>query len=339
MPPMDELTVPLLVACLVDRLLGDPPCRFHPVRLMGGLAATLEAGLFCLRLSGRWGGAALVTLNLVSVVAIYVAARAAVQPLHPLATLLLDGFALYSCLALQSLLDHLRPVEQALNEGDLQGAQEAVQRIVSREARRLDGAGVSRAAVESTAENFVDAFFAPLFWYVLIGIGSSATIPGPGVSPSGVATAGVLVYRTINTLDAMVGYRNERYRRFGWASARLDDLVNFLPARLAILMLHPAAILVGLNARRGLATWWRDRSHHPSPNAGQTESYAAGALEIRLGGPTVYPHGLVEKAWLGDGRPEATATHVRACGRLVQAAGWLSLGVALLLTLSVQRRR
>ncbi len=330
---MTEVTVILLAAFLLDLAFGDPDYPLHPVRLVGHLATLLERGLRASGLSGFLGGGLFTFLCLAATLTAYLGLAALALALHPRAFDLLSIFAVYSSIALRGLFDHALPVGRALERGDLAAARTAVQRIVGRDASLLDSTGVARAAVESVAEGFVDGFFAPFSWYAAVG--ALALAGGlPARQATLAATAAALLYRVANTLDSMVGYRDERCRRFGWASARLDDLVNFLPSRSAVLALFAAALLLRLDAVRGWRVWLRDRRRHPSPNSGQTESYAAGALGVRLGGPTAYPHGVVVKGWLGDGTPEVTSLHLERCCRLVRVAGYLTATAALIAALS-----
>ena len=178
-----------------------------------------------------------------------------------------------------------RAVADDLSVDDIDAARALVPSLCGRDPESLDAAGIVRAAVESIAENTSDAAVAPLFW------GGVAGVPG------------LIAYRTVNTLDSMVGYRNDRYRRFGWASARLDDLANLVPARLAGVLV----VVLGDDRAGALSAWRRDASAHPSPNAGVVESSFAGALGLRLGGRTVYPHGVEERPALGDGRSPEVA--------------------------------
>jgi adenosylcobinamide-phosphate synthase len=236
-----------------------------------------------------------------------------------------------SCIALRDLIDHARPVAEALRAGDLTRARAAVQRIVGRDAALLDEPGVARAAVETVAENFVDGLLAPLFWYV---VGAAAF---RNIEAATGALAALVAYRAANTLDAMVGYRNERYILFGRAAARLDDVMNFIPARLSVSILSLSAALCGQDGLSALKVAWRDRTKHVSPNAGHPESCLAGALHIRLGGPTVYPHGTVERPWLGDGDSEIAPAHIDRCCRIVFIAGCVAWALALLVLTCIAR--
>lgn len=193
----------------------------------------------------------------------------------------------FPALAQRSLDDHVRAVARGLEAGDLPAARAAVGMIVGRDTGQLDQAGVSRAAIESLSESFCDGVAAPLFWLLILGL------------------PGIWTYKAINTADSLIGHREERWRAFGWAAARIDDLANLIPARLG-------AALICLAAGKGWATMWRDAGKHASPNAGWTEAAMAGALRLRLAGPVAYDGVLHDKPWIGpDGRIDAGAADVR----------------------------
>ena len=317
-------------AFTLDVLLGDPHCRWHPVRLIGAAAARIEQTLRTCRATGRMGGLALVIGTLAVTVGLYATARGLLARAYAPALPIFDALILYACIALRDMLNHAGPVARALQDKDLDAARRSVQAIVGRETDTLDRHGVARAAVESVAEGFVDGFFAPLFWFATGAVvGTLSRVP---CLPAAVVCA--LAYRTVNTLDSMVGYRNERYRLFGSAAARLDDVLNFIPARLALPFLFLGALLCRLSPTAGWRTMLRDRLAHASPNAGHTESFAAGALQLRLGGPTRYPHGVTEKPWLGEGSPDAEPRHIHQVCRLFLCAGALAT-LATVLGLSV----
>lgn len=214
------------------------------------------------------------------------------------------GILAFPGLAQRSLFDHVKVVQQALASGSLAEGRSAVGMIVGRDTQTLDEAGVSRAAIESLAESFCDGVAAPLFWLLVLGL------------------PGVWSYKAINTADSLIGHREERWHAFGWAAARSDDVLNLVPARLGAALLCLA----------GLGGWriaWRDARKHASPNAGWTEAAMAGALKIRLAGPTSYDGVIHDKLWIGDGRThvstkdisKALAIYVRACLLLWLLAG------------------
>jgi len=189
-------------------------------------------------------------------------------------------------LAQRSLYDHVRPIAQALETHDLPAARVAVGMIVGRDTTLLDEAGISRAAIESLAESFCDGIAAPLFWFLLLGL------------------PGIWAYKAINTADSLIGHREERWRAFGLGAARVDDIMNLLPARIA-------GALICLCGGGGWRILWRDASLHASPNAGWPEAAMAGALHLRLAGPIAYDGVLADKPWIGEGRHQAGPGDVR----------------------------
>jgi len=199
--------------------------------------------------------------------------------------LLLGGVIGWPLVATRSLYDHVRAVALPLSRGNLGQAREAVSMIVGRDPNRLDGAGVSRAALESLAESASDGVVAPLFWGVIFGL--------PGIA----------VYKAINTMDSMIGHLSPRHAAFGWAAARTDDLVNLVPARLTGLLF----CAVSGNWRLALGVMLRDAGKHRSPNAGWPEAALAGALGVRLSGPRVYDGQMTAEPWVNDGAPDPTA--------------------------------
>jgi adenosylcobinamide-phosphate synthase len=218
---------------------------------------------------------------------------------------LVEAALMSTLLAQRSLIEHVAAAADGLDRGLAEGKR-AVALIVGRDPERLDEAGVCRAAAESLAENLSDGVVAPLIW------GAVAGLPG------------MLAYKAVNTLDSMVGHKSERYRAFGWASARFDDLVNLVPARLTGALLCVADTLerAPLESCRVML---RDARHHRSPNAGWPEAAMAAALRLRLAGPRVYGGVAVADAWMGDGRPEVTPADIRRALRLACRAWWLAV--------------
>lgn len=201
------------------------------------------------------------------------------------------GLLAFPGLAQRSLYDHVRKVADALQQSDIASARRAVAMIVGRDTQELDEPGVARAAIESLAESFCDGVAAPLFWFVLLGL------------------PGIWTYKAINTADSMIGHREEPYRAFGWAAARMDDVLNFIPARIA-------GCVLCIAGRGGWGTMWRDARKHTSPNAGWPEAAMAGALGLRLGGPVAYDGLTHHKPWIGNGRPSAMGDDIRRALRL-----------------------
>jgi adenosylcobinamide-phosphate synthase len=294
----------LLLGAAADTLLGDPR-RGHPVAGFGAVAGALERRCYADRRSHGVGYTAVLVGG--AVVSGVLAERAAAR--HPFAGVLLTAAATWVVLGGASLAGHGTALARELTEDDLVAARARIPSLCGRDPESLDVAGMARAGTESMAENTSDAVVAPLLW------GAVAGVPG------------LLGYRAVNTLDAMVGYRSARYRRFGWAAARFDDLANLVPARVAALLFAGLAPAVGGSPRAALAAWRRDAAAHPSPNAGPVEAAAAGALGVTLGGRTVYRHGAEERPRLGSGPPPGPADLDRGA-RLSRLVGASAAAVA-----------
>ncbi|MCK5890442.1 cobalamin biosynthesis protein [Aeromicrobium sp.] len=303
----------LVLGYAADRLLGDP-ARWHPVAGFGRAAGALEQRLYADRRSNG------VAFTAVAVGAVTVAGHLAERctadrpSRHAFAT----AVTTWAVLGGRSLGREATAVGDHVLAGDLPAARHRVRSLVGRDPRALDADQLARAVVESVAENTSDAVVAPLWW------GAVAGVPG------------LVGYRAVNTLDAMVGHRSARYRRFGWASARLDDLANLVPARLAAALATVAAPLVGGSPSAARRAWREDAPGHPSPNAGAVEAAFAGALGVRLGGVNHYEGVMDERVRLGDGPPPAPADVPRSV-RLASAVGAGALVVAAAVTLRPRR--
>jgi len=297
----------LITALLLDLCLGDPRWLPHPVVGIGRLISALEKVLRRLFRSERLGG----LLLLVVVVGVtYLAAAVLLKLAYAVSPYL--GFAAatvlsWTCLAARSLQLESKLVADRLTAGDLEGARQYLSRIVGRDTDDLTEPEIWRALVETVAENASDGVIAPLF-YLMLG--------GPALG---------LAYKAVNTLDSMVGYKNERYLLFGQASARFDDLANWLPARLTGLLMVAVAPLVGLSAKDALRVMLRDGRNHSSPNSGVPEAAAAGALGVRLGGTNRYFGKPVEKPTIGDPQRNLSAESYRGVIRLMYGATALML--------------
>ena len=259
----------------------------------------------------------MVAVALLLVIVAALCRRAASRPLPSAAGFVVLSLSASSLLASRSLHDHVRAVADGLAEHGLAGGREAVTKIVGRNPASLDEAGVVRAAIESLAENFSDGVVAPSVWGALLGL--------PGMAG----------YKAVNTADSMIGHRTPRHAAFGWAAARLDDLVNLPASRLAALwLILAAAVTRGVSARAAGRAVWRDAGKHRSPNAGWPEAAMAGALGLRLAGPRVYGATRIEDAWMGEGRSEATPADLARALRLYRRACAIQVAaVALLLAL------
>ena len=300
-----------LTAYLLDALLGDPAWLPHPVVAMGRAITGLEHLLRRLFSSTNTGllaaGCVLAALLPLGSFCIAAGALLLAGRVHPLLALALNAFWGGQCLAVRDLRKEAMAVYACLKQNDLPAARKAVGRIVGRDTAALTAEGVTKAAVETVAENFSDGVFAPMF-YLAIGGAPLA-----------------LAYKAVNTMDSMVGYKNDRYLYFGRAAAHLDDAANWLPARLSGLLLILAAPLCGLSGKEAFRIWRRDRRNHASPNSAQTEAACAGALQVQLAGDAYYFGKLVHKPTLGDPlRPVEAEDIPRAC-RLMTTGSLLGL--------------
>jgi adenosylcobinamide-phosphate synthase len=304
-----------LVAIATEAMVGYPNAVYrlvgHPVTWFGRLITWCDEAWNSGPADARRKRGVVTLLLLVAVALLWGVAIMAVfdRFLPAVVSLIVCGVLASSLLAQRSLDAHVLAVAEGLETEGLPGGRRAVAHIVGRETRDLDEAAVCRAAIESLAENFSDGVVAPLFWMVVGGL------------------PGALAYKAINTADSMIGHRTECYEAFGWASARIDDLVNLPASRLSALWLALAAIPLGLSTGRVLSTVRRDARHHRSPNAGWPEAAMAGALGIRLSGPRIYEGVRVEERWVGEGRSELTAEDIRAALRLYRVAGGLQIAV------------
>jgi adenosylcobinamide-phosphate synthase len=290
----------LAAGVLLDAAFGDPR-RLHPVAGFGRAAAVLERRMYA---PTRGAGLRYAVLAAGAPVAVAVGASLATRN-RPLARAGLVAAATWAVLGGTSLRREARAMADELDAGDLDAARCRLPNLCGRDPSTLDSADLARATVESVAENTSDAVVAPLAWGALAGL------------------PGLVGYRAVNTLDAMVGHRSPRYRDFGTVAARLDDTANLAPSRLAAALTVLAAPAVGGSAWGALRVWLRDGRHHPSPNSGQCEAATAGALGLRLGGRNNYAGRSETRPFLGDGKPPASAD-IRNAARLSGAVGALA---------------
>ena len=300
---------------VLDALFGDPAWLPHPVVVMGRCIAALEKRLrAALPKTPRGellGGAIVAAVLPLGTLAVTGTACWLAAKLHPVLGLVLQMFWCGQALAARGLVQESMNVYKELQKGDLPAARKAVSRIVGRDTQNLTAEGVTKAAVETVAENASDGVIAPLL-YMLVGGAPLA-----------------LTYKAINTMDSMLGYKNERYLYFGRCAAKLDDVANWLPSRLAGLLWVAAAALTGNSARGAWRIWRRDRRSHASPNSAQTESACAGALGVQLAGPAYYFGEYYDKPTIGDPlRPIAPQDIVRA-NRMMYAESLLALALGL----------
>lgn len=309
---------------LLDMFLGDPSFFPHPVRLIGSLieksAAYLEAG------TGRrnekkevWKGTVLVIFISGSTLAVTACILFLAYRFHPYAGAAIETIMTYQIFAAKCLKDESMKVYASLQNQQIDEARKAVSMIVGRDTECLDEEGIIKAAIETVAENTSDGVIAPML-YTALG--------GPVLG---------LWYKAVNTMDSMIGYKNERYLYFGRAAARLDDLVNFIPSRICACLMILASFLGGrcFSGKRALAVYARDKRKHASPNSAQTESVCAGALGIQLAGNASYFGKIVEKPLIGDALRRAEQEDIRRVNRLMYLTVWMGEMICLILMLSV----
>ena len=308
---MELSILAVVLGFVLDLLIGDPHWLYHPIRLVGALISALEkllrgvfpknkngelaAGVFLLALTAgittgcAWG-------------LLYLAGR-----IHPWVRFALETVMCYQLLATKALKDETMKVYTALSRGDLKQARYAVSMVVGRDTEVLDETGVTKAAVETVAENASDGVIAPLLFLAI------------GGAPLG------FFYKAVNTMDSMVGYKNDKYLYFGRAAARFDDVLNYIPARLSGALMSAAASFCGLDAGNAWKIFLRDRRNHSSPNSAHTEAAAAGALHIQLAGNAYYFGKLYEKPTIGDPDRPVEYEDIRRVNRLLYATAVLTL--------------
>ena len=300
-----------LAACaaglLLDLLFGDPVWLYHAVRLIGNWISWAERQLrkVCGSHLMAAGGVLWVMTALMAFL-IPFALLALAGWLHPALRFLLETFWCFQILAARSLSSESRKVYEKLKESDLPGARREVSMIVGRDTEKLTEEGVTKAAVETVAENTSDGVTAPLIYMMI------------GGAPLG------FLYKAVNTMDSMLGYKNDRYLYFGRIPAKMDDIFNYIPARITGLLMTAAAFLTGLDGKNAWKIYRRDRRKHASPNAAQTESVCAGALGVQLAGDAVYFGKVYKKEFIGDALRRIEPEDIQRTGRLMYAAELLT---------------
>lgn len=303
----------LAFALILDLLLGDPRSWPHPAKLTGRLAIFWERAFRRLKFDGIFAGACFWLIVVAPVIAVYLALDHCLSSGYPLAADLLGVLVIYQCIAARDLWDHVRTVQKPLLTGDLESARTKLSLIVGRDTENLDETEITRAAIETTAESYNDGFLAPLFWTLLFG------------------PAGALLFRCANTLDSMVGHRDEEYERFGKISARFDDVLAWLPARLGAFLIWPAGILSIRQLRR-------EANQHASPNAGWPEAAMAHALNCRLGGTNTYDGQSHPGPVFNSAEPAPTRSTLSACLKIYRASFLRAAAISLLSILALNPR-
>ncbi|MFQ9013837.1 MAG: adenosylcobinamide-phosphate synthase CbiB [Lacrimispora saccharolytica] len=303
----------LLTGYVLDLIFGDPRQIYHPIRIIGNLIAVLEKGIrkvFPKTSRGELaGGTVLVVLVVLICTAVPAALLGLAAWIHPVVYWLLASFWCWQILATKSLKTESMKVYAPLKEGDLPAARRAVAMIVGRDTERLTEEGVAKAAVETVAENTSDGIVAPLIFLVL---------GGPALG---------FFYKAVNTMDSMVGYKNERYLYFGRTAARLDDVLNFLPSRISAWLMILAAAFLGMDGKNAKRIYLRDRRNHASPNSAQTEAVMAGALRVQLAGDAWYFGELYKKPTIGDPFRAVEPEDIVRANRLMYLTSALALAV------------
>lgn len=294
----------MIIGLILDLIVGDPINWPHIVRLYGKLISYLEEKLYRLK-NKKTAGAILVILVLVIVSVVVVGIEWICFLVHPALWLLVDGILCWQCLALKSLKDETLKVYVKLSENDLMGARYAVSMVVGRDTENLDEAGVTKACIETIAENTSDGVGAPLI-YMGIGFGFLSC-----------------VYKAINTMDSMIGYKNDKYIEFGRVAAKLDDIANYIPSRLTAIAMIAASYICRFDGKNAWRIFKRDRYKHASPNSAQTESVMAGALDIQLAGDAWYFGKLHKKEYIGDALKNVEIEDILKAHKLMKATAFI----------------
>lgn len=302
-----------LCACMtgfiLDRILGDPQWRFHPIRLIGSLISFWEKKLLkdqheaAMKRAGVWLVAAVTVPSVILPLVILILC----EMIHPLLRLLAESILCYFLFAAKALKTESMKVHDNLAKGDLEGGRQAVSMIVGRDTQSLTEEGIIKAAVETVAENTSDGVVAPIICTLLLG------------APLG------FLYKAINTMDSMVGYKNDKYLYFGRAAAKLDDVVNFIPARISAYLMILSAFLLGEDGKNAFRIYRRDRYHHASPNSAHTEAVCAGALRVQLAGDAYYFGKLYKKEYIGDDLTPIQVSMIPRANRLMYMTSTLAL--------------
>lgn len=319
---MTDRIIVLVTAFILDMIIGDPHWMWHPVQGIGRLIEYTERLLrrvFALREEreadrGRKkvAGGILVILVLLPSVLVPMLILYAAERIHPYVRLAAEIVLCYQMLAMKSLRVESMKVYHALRKQDIEGARQAVSMIVGRDTEKLSEEGITKAAVETVAENTSDGVIAPLIYMALFG------------------ACGAFFYKAVNTMDSMIGYKNDKYIYLGMIAAKLDDVVNYIPARLSALFMIVVSGVLGMNAKQAWRIYKRDRYQHASPNSAQTEAVCAGALSIQLAGDAYYFGELYHKPVIGDADRPVLPEDIRSANRLMYGTSILTLLVAVI---------
>lgn len=312
---IDDNGLIILLAFILDLIVGDPHWLLHPVRLIGGLIEFLEDNLRKTKIPLKISGGLLVIFIVGFTLGISFLLIKFAYWLNYYSGFLLSSVLVYFAIAPRNLYNESMKIYSFLKKGDLEFARKSLSMIVGRDTNKLSESEVIRASVETVAENGVDAVISPLF-YAMIGGAPLA-----------------IVYRAINTMDSMVGYKNKRYIDFGWAAARLDDAVNYIPARLSAILIPLSSLIYGKDWLGSFKIVFRDGKKNPSPNSGIPEAAVAGALGIQLGGLNYYGGVPSNKAFIGDCSSELSIGHIKEANILIFISSILFILICIILSL------
>ncbi|HHT9116799.1 MAG TPA: adenosylcobinamide-phosphate synthase CbiB [Candidatus Wunengus californicus] len=309
--------IELAVAFVLDCAIGDPQWSYHPMRLIGRSIEGMEYLVRKLSIPERVSG---ILLTMIIVSGTYLVTHAVVilsRQWSALSEIIIGAVIIYFAISVKSLADESKKIMTALKENDLMKARKALSLIVGRDTANLSQEQIVRACVETIAEGSVDGVLSPLF-YAFIG--------GPSAA---------MAYKAVNTLDSMVGYKSEKYVRFGWASARLDDLANYIPARVSAVLIPIASFLCGCGFKGSLRIAFQDGRKHESPNSGIPEAAIAGALGVQLGGESMYQGEFVEKPFIGNAKNLLTIESIDTAIKIMYVASILFMvcGIGVILCL------
>lgn len=301
------MALSILLGFILDALFGDPYNMPHPVRLMGTMISRSETSFRKLRKNERTAGTAMAVFISLIWLVIPAVLMFILYRINIFLGIISEGILCYYMLAARCLRDESMKVYKAAKNNDEQAARQAVSMIVGRDTKCLDMAGIIRAAVETVAENTSDGVTAPLFWMMIGGAPLAC------------------FYKAVNTMDSMIGYKNEKYIDFGRFAAKLDDILNYIPSRLTAVLMIISAYITGMDGKNAYRIWKRDRRNHASPNSAQTESVCAGALDVRLAGDAYYFGKLVKKPYIGDDIRPVEAEDIPRANRLMYCTAVLML--------------
>ncbi|MFH2066315.1 MAG: adenosylcobinamide-phosphate synthase CbiB [Pseudomonadota bacterium] len=315
----DFLSIWILPAAFaLDLILGDPTFLPHPIRWMGNAIAYWEPRFRTLPVNAGVSGAFFSIFLILSTFFICFLLVALFRWMDPVLGFLMETILVYYCISAGSLKDAAMEVYQALHRRDLETAKSKISMIVGRDVANLDQQGITRAAVETVAENLVDGVLSPLFF---------AAIGGAPLA---------MAYKMVNTLDSMIGYKNEKYIDFGKTSARIDDVGNFIPARASVPIIAASSQILWQSGNSAFRTAIREGRNHTSPNAGYPEAAFAGSFQIKLGGPNIYHGKLISKPYIGTNFRQANPDHIQKACRLMMVSSCVGLLIFWLIGISIR---